>query len=138
MIDDDPGQRTLIGAAFEREGYQVRLADDGRSGMLSFAAEPADLVVTDIFMPDKEGLETISELRLEKDVPKIVAISGGGSLRGVNVLRLAKLLGADATMSKPLNLSLLLDVARRLLEQRATESMVSGGGSARGRRRSAA
>lgn len=121
IIDDDIVCQTLIAEIFRDAGYQVQQADDGRAAMALFNVEPADLVVTDIFMPEQDGIETIIALRQETFPPKMIAISGGGTQCGMDVLRLAKLLGADVALSKPVNPERLLDVARTLLEQQARE-----------------
>lgn len=121
VIDDDPGIRSLIASTFKRLGYRVRSADDGVSGLRLFAAEPADLVVVDIFMPDKEGIETIVELRGVLDMPRIIAISGGGALAGMEALHLAKLIGAHATLAKPLSMSALVETTGRLLAELEVE-----------------
>jgi CheY-like chemotaxis protein len=115
VIDDDPAVRKVLVSAFERVGCQTRSAPDGRAGMKLFKSEPADLVVTDILMPNQEGIETILALKNSGQDPKVIAISGGGSRGGQDFLRWARNLGADATLPKPFRSSQLIHIARALL-----------------------
>lgn len=115
VIDDDAAVRKVIVSAFGRVGCETRSAPDGRAGMKLFSAEPADLVVTDILMPNQEGIETILALKRSPHPPKVIAISGGGSLGGQDFLKWARSLGADATLSKPFRSSELIHIARALL-----------------------
>ena len=93
---------------------------DGRSGVKLFDAEPAHLVVTDIVMPNQEGIETILQLKRRERPPQVIAISGGGRLGGQDFLLWAKHLGADAVLPKPFRTSQLIEVARDLLESRTS------------------
>lgn len=112
VIDDDIRVRELIVDTLSGEGHLVAEAVDGGDGLAKFRANPFDLIVTDLYMPEKEGLETIVELRREFPQLKILAISGARTEQ----LRVAKMLGADATLSKPFNLVDLLDVVEELLK----------------------
>jgi len=116
VIDDDQAVRSVIVGAFNRVGCETRSAPDGRSGMRLFKDQPADLVVTDILMPNQEGIETILELKRSGAAPKVIAISGGGSRGGQDFLKWARSLGADATLPKPFRTSELIHIARVLLE----------------------
>lgn len=116
VIDDDPAVRDVLVAAFNRVGCETRWAVDGRSGVRLFDAERAHLVVTDIVMPNQEGIETILQLKRRERPPKVIAISGGGRLGGQDFLLWAKHLGADAVLPKPFRTSQLIEVARTLLE----------------------
>ena len=118
VIDDDPAVRSVIVAAFERVGCETRWAIDGRSGVRLYNAEPAHLVVTDIVMPNQEGIETIMQLKRRERPPQVIAISGGGRKGGQDFLTWASHLGADATLPKPFRTSELIEVARSLLERR--------------------
>lgn len=82
VIDDDKDIRTLMLFELEAAGHEVRAAADGAQGLALQRASPADVVITDIFMPEKEGIETIRDLRDEFPLVKIIAISGGGNIRG--------------------------------------------------------
>jgi CheY-like chemotaxis protein len=99
VIDDDADTREVIKVTLEGAGHQVTLASEGRQGMQAFRAKRADLVITDLYMPDQEGLETIKQLRLEfPDLP-IIAISGKPT--GGTMLTVAQRLGATAALQKP-------------------------------------
>jgi CheY-like chemotaxis protein len=125
VVDDDVTLRMAIAEAFAGFGYTTQTAANGREAMKLSVVEPADLVITDIFMPVKDGIELIIELGQFLHVPKIIAISGGGMARGKPTLEMAKLLGADAVMPKPLNMDTLVRLGRRLMEDRADELMRS-------------
>lgn len=99
----------------ERHGFEVAVASDGDEGIEIHRANPADLVVTDILMPGKEGFETIKGLREITPELRIVAISGGGRNEPHTYLRFAQRFGADRAFSKPLDLSVLVSSIRELL-----------------------
>jgi DNA-binding response OmpR family regulator len=102
VIDDEPSILLMIKKMLEREGHEVDLALNGRDGMDLFERINPALVITDIIMPEKEGLETILELRKKNPGLKIIAISGGGRISPEGYLPGAKLLGADMVFQKPL------------------------------------
>ena len=104
VVDDDPDIRGVIREFLEPDGYEVRLAADGQEALGILGAEGVDLVLTDLVMPDHEGIETILEIRRRYPTVKTVAMSG--AFYGP-YLHAAELLGADATLSKPINSSLL-------------------------------
>ena len=79
LIDDDDQFRGMLQQALRREGYEVVEARDGKEGVICFRTAAIDLVMTDILMPEQEGLQTIRELRAEFPAIKIIAISGGGA-----------------------------------------------------------
>ena len=116
VIDDDEQIRSLLRAILEREGYEVETAADGVQGLNFFRKDPADLVITDILMPEKEGLETIRELCDEFPDAKIIAISGGGSLAHPEVyLELCKKFGALRTFQKPVDRHELVTAVREII-----------------------
>jgi DNA-binding response OmpR family regulator len=115
IIDDEAQVRVLLKSLLERAGYLVDVAGDGKEGMRLFRQKRHRLVITDLIMPEKEGIETISELRAEPDVPRIIAVSGGGRAPSEGYLLLAKRLGADATLRKPIPLNVLLGTVRELI-----------------------
>jgi DNA-binding response OmpR family regulator len=121
IIEDDLVFQSVLVEAFSAAGFEVRGAANGRVAMKMFLCEPADLVITDILMPEKDGIEVITDLRQELFPPKVIAMSGGGRMCGLDVLRLADLLGADVTMVKPLNVGRLINRARELLAALAAE-----------------
>ena len=111
VIDDDDGYRAATKRALELEGHEVRTAAEGGEGLALCRQEPADLIVTDLFMPGKEGLETIQQLRREfPDVPIIAVERGAGDL-----LEVARHLGAKRTLAKPFDEGELTDAVRELL-----------------------
>ena len=106
---------------FERAGYQVAEAGDGRIGLRLHAAAPADVIITDIFMPDFDGIETIRELRRVAPGVKVIVVSGGDSTGTLNMLDDAKLLGADRAFHKPLKPEELLGAVREMLSENPEE-----------------
>jgi CheY-like chemotaxis protein len=112
VIDDDAALRRVINRTLTHAGHQVAEAEDGAQALRVFNANPADLVVTDIFMPQKEGIETILELRRDHPSVRILAISG-------NVddfyLDFAQNLGAEGTLKKPFRAEELLREIDKLL-----------------------
>lgn len=115
IIDDDQAVRALVQRALRADGYETRTAGDGDEGIRSYREAPADLVIVDLFMPAKEGIETIMELRQEFPDVKIIAMSGG--LHGrMNLLSAAGHLGAHRTLAKPFGAGELLAAVRELLE----------------------
>jgi DNA-binding NtrC family response regulator len=116
VIDDDAAMRAVIVSTFARLGYDVRAAEGGEAGLAMFRADPADLVVTDIFMREGEGVDAILKLTEAARPPKIIAVSGGHA--GFDVLQLARACGAHATALKPVSMSNLVRLAETLLEDR--------------------
>lgn len=104
IIEDHSSVRMLLARVLEDAGYQVYEAANGRQGLEQFQAQPVDLVITDLEMPEMTGLEVIVELTRVLFHVKVIAISGGP----VDGLQKARLLGARQTFSKPLDLSALL------------------------------
>jgi len=117
IIDDDAAVRMVIVKILERNGYQAVSAEDGRRGLAVFRAEQPDLVITDMIMPDKEGIETILEMCRERPNAKIVAISGGGRIGSADFLAMAKKLGATDILAKPFEPSELLSCVARCLAE---------------------
>ncbi|HEX6132828.1 MAG TPA: response regulator [Longimicrobiales bacterium] len=115
IIDDDDAVRGLLRAALERAGHRVAEGRDGAEGMSLYRRAPADLVITDVFMPGQDGIETIQQLREEFPQSRILAISGGTMTGATGPLTDAKLLGADATLAKPFTIDRLADAVRELL-----------------------
>jgi CheY-like chemotaxis protein len=116
VIDDDETVRLSIRLALEDAEHQVDEAADGMVGMQRLKTQAADVVITDIFMPEKEGLETIDEIRRDYPHIKIIAISGGGRIEPQDYLDIAKHLGADRALLKPFDIQLLLDTVDELLK----------------------
>lgn len=120
LIDDDVELLRQMSAAFATAGYAVRAAPDGQIGMARFKAEPAELVVCDIIMPTREGVETILGLRRAWPELKIIAISGGYRLGPAVFLDLARHVGANEALEKPFRLAALVAAADRLLGAKGT------------------
>jgi DNA-binding response OmpR family regulator len=115
VIDDDSLVRDTLLRILERKGYQVLVAPDGARGLHMFRSEQPDLVITDIIMPDKEGLQTIREIRGECPNAKIIAISGGARIGNMDFLQMARKLGASEIIPKPFDPTELLNVVSRCL-----------------------
>lgn len=117
VIDDDDGVRWIIRRAVQADGHRVTEAVDGAEGLRRFAESTVDLVITDILMPEREGIETIIELRRRRPELPILAISGGSELTEPNgLLASADLLGATRVLSKPFGLDQLRAMVHGLLE----------------------
>ena len=106
-----------LSQALEDEGHTVLFASNGQDGLSRYAEGKPDLVITDVLMPDKEGLETIIELRkIDPDV-KIIVMSGGGRVNNVDFLEMAKKFGATATLKKPFPIDVFCRIVESCLEQ---------------------
>ncbi|MBT7710593.1 MAG: response regulator [Deltaproteobacteria bacterium] len=108
LIEDDDDFRNLLKIVMENADYAVTEASNGLEGCRIFQKDFHKLVITDIFMPDKEGIETILEIRSVDPDVKIMAISGGGQSGSIDMLSFARDLGADAIMTKPIDLKDLM------------------------------
>jgi CheY-like chemotaxis protein len=116
IIDDEAIIRALLRSALEAAGYEVTEAANGRQGLEMYRAKQTDLVITDILMPELNGLDMLLELTREFLHAKVIAISGAGGEKEKNVLDVAKLLGARQTFQKPFSLPHLLGAVRYELE----------------------
>ncbi|MFO7554909.1 MAG: response regulator [Desulfobacterales bacterium] len=116
IIDDDDQFRVMLRKLIERNGYEVIDASGGQEGIKLYRENPTDLIITDLIMPDKDGIETIQELKQNFPDVKIIAISGGGRLDPQGYLYLAKMLGAQRTLTKPIELPELLKAIEELLK----------------------
>lgn len=110
IIDDQESIRALLRTTLEGAGYEVTEAPNGRIGLALYRFRPTDLVITDILMPEMNGLEILVALTREFLHTKVIAISGAGEEH--NGLDVAKLLGARRTFRKPFSLPRLLDAVR--------------------------
>ncbi len=115
VIDDDEQMRTLLAKAMEWAGFEVITADNGRKGQLLFEEQPADLVITDLIMPEQEGLETIRSLKRIHPRVRIIAISGGGRIGPGAYLPAAMELGADLVFAKPFDIKEFVTSVQELL-----------------------
>ncbi len=114
VVDDDFQMREMLGVILGRKGYDVATAPDGSVAVRLQKEKPYDIVITDIIMPEKEGLETISEIRRNYPRVKIIAISGGGRNRPDGYLELAKQIGANMVLAKPFGSWEILSAVREL------------------------
>ncbi len=101
LAEDDEPFRMTLSIALRRMGHDVLEARDGNEAIRLIAAEPPDILITDIVMPEKEGLEVISEMRRGHPQLKIIAMSGGGYGNAVGYLKIAHALGANLVIAKP-------------------------------------
>ena len=115
VIDDDEIVSAMLAQLFTEAGYEVKTASDGSRGLNILKAETFDLIVTDIVMPNKEGLETILAIRKTNKTVPIIAISGGGQIGPDQYLTLAQQFGATHALRKPLDIEEVLAVVQSLL-----------------------
>lgn len=115
VIDDEPEILKLIGRVLENAGYKVMTAENGRLADKLFDKHLFDLVITDIIMPQKEGLEIILQLKKNSPDTKILAISGGGKIKPAEYLGTAQATGAHAIVKKPFKISHLVEKVGQLL-----------------------
>lgn len=114
LIEDEQGLRTMLKKTLEHEGYNVTAAADGRQGLRAFQSQKFDVVITDLIMPEMEGMETIISLRQSDPEVKIIAMSGGGLNNPEGYLEVARKLGAQKTFEKPFERELLIEAVVEL------------------------
>ena len=115
IVDDEEQMRLALRRMLEREGYSVREAENGDKAIRIHKEKQADLIITDIIMPDKEGLGTIVEIKSEFPDTKIFAMSGGGKNSPEQYLRMANGLGVDKIFVKPFNREDILSAVAEVL-----------------------
>lgn len=115
VVDDDPISRQVLRAMLEKEGHQVTEAEDGVKAVKGYDSSVIDLVITDIFMPEKEGVQTVRELMKENPEVKIIAVSGGSSSANYDSLDWIKMFGVKYTFTKPFNAKAILAAVDDLL-----------------------
>ena len=116
IIDDNPEICAILRETLESAGYEIMVAGDGRAGLALHRARRADLVITDIFMPEQDGIETILELQRDDPDVKIIAMSGGGLAGNLSYLPAARALGAVHSISKPFDCEEVLATVRTVLD----------------------
>ena len=114
LIEDNDDVRTMLCLALEQAGCEVREASDGEVGLRLYRESPADVVVTDIIMPNREGLETILAIRAIRPDAAIIAISGGGHTSMEDCLWFANHFGAARVLAKPFDPSELIAAVNEL------------------------
>jgi CheY-like chemotaxis protein len=117
VIDDEPYILLMLKKLLEKEGYEVDIAINGDEGIKMFSKYPADIIITDIVMPEKEGLETIREFKQINPDLKIIAISGGGRIDSNEYLDSARLFGAARVFRKPFRQREMVDAVQELLTE---------------------
>jgi len=115
IVDDESEIRQMLKLMLEKEGYEVSEASNGNEAIEMFNEDPSDLVITDLIMPEKEGLGTIREIRKNNPDVKIIAISGGHRFGLKSYLDASKTFGADMTFQKPLVLKDIREAIKDLL-----------------------
>jgi CheY-like chemotaxis protein len=108
VVDDEPGIRELLALMLEGAGHTVVAAEDGMQAPKLLEAHKIDVVITDLLMPERDGLEFITEVRKKHPGVKIIAMSGGGRIARDSYLRIAKNFGAHLLLEKPFNQSSVL------------------------------
>jgi CheY-like chemotaxis protein len=117
VIEDDREVREYLVEVLSRAGHSVSAAGNGHEGVALFRDHPAQVVITDIIMPEKDGIETILDLRRNHPDLKVIAISGGGRSTPENYLHSARLLGADRAFRKPFRNEEILGAVAELVAE---------------------
>lgn len=130
IVDDDPTIRLIAGEMLRHQDYAVVEASDGNEALSVVAILPVDLVVLDMLMPNKDGLETIAELKVSHPEVRILAISSGGQMDSGMLLRTALAFGADEALPKPLQADTFNETVARLLAAPAMRRPAPSTGSA--------
>ncbi|MBT8340626.1 MAG: response regulator [Desulfatitalea sp.] len=130
IIEDDEFVQNMLRQTFERAGYEVVTADNGSEGIKQYESrlnllEPFNVVITDLIMPEMEGIETISKLRKNDPNVKVIAISGGGRNKPEDYLHLAEKLGATYTFTKPVDRDALLKSVSELTASKSNPNVGS-------------
>lgn len=117
IVDDEEQLRDVLKTVLQDEGHEVVEADNGNAAMEQFRQTPTELIITDIVMPDKEGLETIIDFRRTYPHVKIIAMSGGGRTSPQDYLDMAKKLGAAEVIAKPFSIDDFLKCVEMVLKR---------------------
>lgn len=115
LVDDDETFRRMLSLALKRLGHEVVEVPNGLTAWAKYEESASDLVIMDLIMPEKEGLETIRQFRQNRASVKILAISGGGRVDASNLLTVARQFGANEILPKPFSIDELEAVLNRLL-----------------------
>src|SRR5467141_3322602 len=115
VIDDDDQIRRMLRMMLEMKGHEVLEASNGKEGLRLHRATPAELAITDMLMPEMDGVELMLALRREAPRLKIIAMSGGGRYKQAEALDMAEPLGAFASIAKPFGFDAMLDLVTRAL-----------------------
>ncbi|MDH3393490.1 MAG: response regulator [Desulfobulbaceae bacterium] len=115
VIDDDTQIREMLREILVKEGYEVAVAENGKDAIAIQQASPCDVIITDLIMPEQDGVETIMEFIQKDPTAKIIAISGGGRIGPRDYLEMAEALGAKKTFYKPFKRQDILTAVKELL-----------------------
>jgi DNA-binding NtrC family response regulator len=121
VIDDEQQIRSMLRLMLERDGYEVVEAPDGIEGIKAYRQKPADLIITDLIMPNKDGIGMIIELQKEFPDVKIIAMSGGGLNKPEGYLKGATKLGAACTLTKPIDREKMLRAVKNIIKGTTSE-----------------
>lgn len=122
LIEDEKQVRGLLSETLEQEGHEVIGCQNGTEGVNQYQKGPIDLVIMDIILPDKDGFETLNELKQQDSQVNVLAISGGLAPGAVNILEIAQRLGARETLAKPFDLKSFLRVVNHLITHSETST----------------
>ncbi len=115
VIDDVPEMRSYLQEILERAGYSVTTAANGNEGIRLYKQNPTDIVITDLLMPEKDGVEMVLDLRKDYPEVKIIVVTGGGNIHGMDLLDLIDFLPVDYSCTKPIDKKKLLMAIDTLL-----------------------
>jgi DNA-binding response OmpR family regulator len=124
VIDDEPTTLDLLRRALELKGYDVSTARNGQEGVELFQQHPSDLVITDMVMPIKDGLQTILDLRSDTPELPVIAISGGGTISKERYLAIAAYLDKVVTIAKPFSIEEITEAVEKLLLKQISENSI--------------
>ena len=116
LIDDNEEMRSMLGQMIREAGFDVVLAANGNEGIAQYRSAPADLIITDIIMPEKGGLQTIVEIRRDYPKARVIAMSGGFKSHSDDHGALAKIMGVDRILAKPFSRDDLLGAVDEVLK----------------------
>lgn len=122
IIDDDAAVSRTLSLILTRAGYQVSTVTSGRKGLELLLHDGFDLVLTDIIMPELDGIEAIRRIRTDHPGLRIIAMSGGGQIDKADFLHMAEALGADRVLEKPVRSTQLLEVVSAALSEPARKA----------------
>lgn len=122
VIDDEPTTLDLLRRVLELKGYNVVTARNGQEGVELFQQQPSDLVITDMVMPIKDGLQTILDLRSDSPELPVIAISGGGTISKERYLAIAAYMDKVVTIAKPFSLEEITEAVEKLLQNPSSDN----------------
>jgi|SRR4051794_20572346 len=120
VVDDNTSMREAVSEMLQQVGYETVAVENGRLALQVHLDTPVDLIITDLFMPDTDGLEIINQFRQQFPEVKIIAVSGGGSRGLVELLSVARKMGAQRALMKPFSWEELLAAVQGVLDQPST------------------